>query len=184
MDLTPTSAIVLGLLSFGDATSYDLKTRVNASIGNFWSVPHSALYAEPERLLEAGLVTAHREEGGRRRRVFSLTDAGRAALADWRAQTPEGLTELRNPALLKLFFGADPAEVAASQLDRHRDKLAHYESIKALDDGKGPRGPFLALEAGLRHEREWIAYWEELAGRPAAGGSRKPRAARTPRARS
>jgi DNA-binding PadR family transcriptional regulator len=169
MDLTPTAAIVLGLLSFGDATSYDLKTRVTTSIGNFWSVPHSALYAEPERLLEAGLVTERREEGGRRRRVFSLTDAGRAAFTTWRAQTPEGLIELRNPALLKLFFGADPAEVAASQLDRHRDKLSHYESIRALDDGKGPRGPFLALEAGLRHEREWIAYWEELAADTAKG---------------
>jgi PadR family transcriptional regulator, regulatory protein AphA len=164
MDLTPTAAIVLGLLSFGDATSYDLKTRVAASIGNFWSIPHSALYAEPERLLEAGYVTERREEGGRRRRVFSLTAAGRAALAAWRAEPAAGLPELRNPALLKLFFGADPAAVAASQLDLHRAKLAHYETIKALDDGKGARGPFLALEAGLRHQREWIAYWEALAG--------------------
>ena len=53
--------------------------------------------------------------------------------------------------------------MAAAQLAAHRAKLAHYESIKAHDDGSGPRGPFLALEAGLRHQREWIAYWEEMA---------------------
>jgi PadR family transcriptional regulator AphA len=171
MDLTPTSIIVLGLLEFGAATPYDLKARVAASIGNFWSVPHSALYAEPERLMTAGLVAERREDGGRRRREFSLTDAGRAALDEWRADPAAGQVELRNPALLKLFFGADPARLAATELERHRAKLAHYEAIKADDDGRGPRGPFLALEAGLRHEREWIAYWEELsrATPPASG---------------
>ena len=162
MDLTPTSIIVLGLLEFGEATPYDLKTRVAGSVGSFWSVPHSALYAEPQRLQRAGLVEERREQGGRRRRVFSLTAEGRRALDAWRAEPAAGLPELRNPALLKLFFGADPAAVAASQLDGHRAKLAHYEAVKALDDGSGPRGPFLALEAGLRHEREWIAYWEAL----------------------
>jgi PadR family transcriptional regulator AphA len=166
MDLTPTSIIVLGMLEFGAATPYDLKARVAASIGNFWSVPHSALYAEPERLMKAGLVAERREDGGRRRREFSLTDAGRAALDEWRADPAAGQVELRNPALLKLFFGADPARLAATELERHRAKLAHYEAIKADDDGRGPRGPFLALEAGLRHEREWIAYWEELSERP------------------
>ena len=69
---------------------------------------------------------------------------------------------MRNPALLKLFFGADPAQLAATELQRHRAKLAHYEAIRARDDGSGPRGPFLALEAGLRHEREWIDFWQEL----------------------
>ncbi len=160
---SPTSIIVLGLLEFGEATPYDLKLRVAGSVGSFWSLPHSALYAEPERLLRTGLVAERREEGGRRRRVFSLTAEGRRALEAWRAEPPTpGLPELRNPALLKLFFGADPAALAASQLGAHREKLAHYEAVKASDDGSGPRGPFLALEAGLRHEREWIAYWEEL----------------------
>jgi PadR family transcriptional regulator AphA len=162
MDLTPTAVIVLGLLEFGEATPYDLKVRVAGSVGNFWSVPHSALYAEPERLAGAGLVTERREAGGRRRRVFSITEAGRRALDAWRAEPPAGALELRDPALLKVFFGADPVAIAEVELARHREKLAGYEATRTLDDGTGPRGPFLALEAGIRHEREWIAYWEGL----------------------
>ena len=162
MDLTLTSVVVLGLLEFGDATPYQLKTRVASTVGSFWSVPHSALYAEPERLAKAGLVAERREQGGRRRREYSITDAGRRALEAWRAEPDAGLADLRDPALLKVFFGADPARMAPAQIAAHREKLAHYEAIKALDDGSGPRGPFLALEAGLRHEREWIAFWEEL----------------------
>ena len=163
MDLSPTAIIVLGLLELAEGTPYDLKTRVANSVGNFWSVPHSALYAEPERLAKQGLVEERREEGGRRRRVFSLTDAGRRALDEWRAEPTSEPAELRDPALLKLFFGANPERMAAAQLPAHRARLARYEQISELDDGSGPRGPFLALEAGIRHEHEWIAFWEELA---------------------
>ena len=74
---------------------------------------------------------------------------------------------------MKVFFGADPAQMAPAQLAAHRERLAHYEALKALDDGSDPRGPFLALEAGLRHQREWIAYWEALvpSGSASPGGS-------------
>ena len=160
MDLTPTAVIVLGLLERGDATPYDLKVRVAGSVGNFWSVPHSALYAEPERLAKQGLVEERRETGGRRRRTFSITEAGRQALAEWRAEPTGEPAELRDPALLKLFFGADPRAMAAAQLPAHRARLARYEEIRKHDDGSGA---FLALEAGIRHEHEWIAFWDGLA---------------------
>ena len=130
--------IVLGLLEFGDATPYDLKTRVAGSVGSFWSVPHSALYAEPERLAKAGLVAERREQGGRRRREFSITAAGRRALEAWRAEPEAGLAELRDPALLKVFFGADPARMAAAQLAAHQAKLAHYESIRRTTTAAAP----------------------------------------------
>jgi PadR family transcriptional regulator AphA len=161
--LTPTSVIVLGLLErSGEATSYDLKAMVAESVGNFWSVPHSTLYAEPERLARAGHVEERRERGGRRRRLYSLTDRGRAALDAWRRDPDAALPELRDLALLKVFFGADPAAVAASRIDAHREKLARYEALKARDDGSGPRGPWLALDSGIRHERAWVEYWQDL----------------------
>lgn len=164
LKLTPTSIIVLGLVeAAGEATPYDLKQGVAASVGNFWSVPHSQLYAEPDRLAEAGLLSERREEGGRRRRVYRITGQGRAALAAWRGEPPEDLGELREPGLLKLFFGADPVELARAQLELHRAKLAEYEERARFDPGTGPRGPWLALQAGIRHAREWIAFWEELA---------------------
>ena len=164
LKLTPTSVIVLGLVeASGEATPYDLKQGVAASVGNFWSVPHSQIYAEPERLAAAGYLTERREQGGRRRRVYAITAEGRRALEEWRREPPEELGELRDPGLLKLFFGADPREIAAIQLELHRAKLAEYEELAGSDPGSGPRGPWLALQAGIRHAREWVAFWEELA---------------------
>jgi DNA-binding PadR family transcriptional regulator len=159
-ELTPTSHIVLGLLSmFGEATPYDLKRMVSASVGQFWTLPHSQLYAEPARLARGGYVTEQQEPEGRRRKLYNLTDRGRRALEDWLAVlTPEPYV-LRDLALLKLFFGANVRELAAVQLDTHRQKLAEYDALRALDPGTGPRGAWLALDLGIRHERETVEFW-------------------------
>ena len=166
--LSPTSLIVLGLLDVGGpCTPYELKARTAGSIGNFWSVPHSQLYAEPERLLERGFVEVTREESGRRRKVYAISEAGRAALRAWTADPAVGRPELRTPALLAVFLGADPREVAERQLPLHEAKLAEYEQLAAGADSAElppgtPRGPRIALEAGIRHEREWVRYWTDV----------------------
>jgi DNA-binding PadR family transcriptional regulator len=165
LKLTPTSYIVLGMLEWlGEATPYQLKQGVAGSVGNFWTFQHAALYAEPTRLARAGLLTESQEQGGRRRKRYGLTDAGRDALRAWRAEPTDELGELREPALLKLFFGADPARLAAVQLEAHRRKLDEYEAIRDGMPAEAPAGPRLALEAGIRAERGFIEYWEELAG--------------------
>lgn len=161
--LTPTSYIVLGLIELGEATPYDLKARVAASVGNFWSVPHSALYAEPDRLAAGGYLTVDQEPDGLRRKRYEITAAGRAALDEWRAGPAPRLPEIRDESLLKLFFGADPRAIAATQRDAHREKLRAYEQRAGEDDGSDPRGPWRTLAAGIAHEREWVRYWSELA---------------------
>ncbi len=163
--LTPTSYIVLGLLEMaGESTPYALKQLVARSVGYFWSVQHAQLYTEPERLAAGGYVTETREEGGRRRRLYSLTEKGRTALEDWRTDATTELAELREPALLKLFFGADPQALAAAQIPANRARLAEYERIRDSMPDEVPDGPRQALEMGIRFERAAIAFWDELAG--------------------
>jgi DNA-binding PadR family transcriptional regulator len=161
--LTPTSYIVLGMLSIaGESTPYDLKQGVAASLGNFWSLQHAQLYSEPERLAAAGYVTERREEGGRRRKHYKITARGRRALAEWLKETTDELPELRDPALLKVFFGADPGPLATHQLAAHRAKLDEYERILEFGGEKMPKGPRTTLEAGIANEREWLRFWSRL----------------------
>src|SRR5436190_18726028 len=163
--LTPTSYIVLGLLDArGEATPYELKRLVAAGVGNFWSLQHAQLYTETARLAGAGYLEEKREEGGRRRKLYRLTDRGREALRDWVATPTREFTELRDLALLKLFFGADPAGLAAEQLEVHEAALAEYERLRSrLAAARGDRGPRLTLESGIGHEREWVRFWSKLA---------------------
>jgi PadR family transcriptional regulator, regulatory protein AphA len=181
IELTPTSYIVLGLLSFsGPATPYDLKQMVTATVGHFWSLPHSQLYAEPTRLARAGYVTEQQEDGGRRRKLYTLTERGRDAFNEWLSTLTPELYMLRDLALLKLFFGADIQQLAEVQLETHRKRLTEYETLHTLMAGqKGPAGPRLSLELGIRHERETVDFWAEQAHtgkkKPAARASRASR---------
>jgi PadR family transcriptional regulator AphA len=150
-------------LADGEATPYRLKQMVAGSVGYFWSLQHAQLYTEPERLARGGYVTETREEGGRRRKLYRITDKGKAALREWRAESTEALAELRDLGLLKLFFGADPKELAPVQIEAHRRRLSEYERIRDEMTEDVPRGPRLALEAGIRHSQTWISFWEDLA---------------------
>ena len=159
--LSPVSYIVLGLVDWlGEATPYQLKNAAASSVGNLWSVQHAQLYSEPERLAAAGLLDEEREEGGRRRRIYRITDAGREALGAWLATPASDLGELRNPGLLQLFFGAEPGPLAAAQAQAHAARLATYEELHAT--APMPEGARLALEAGIAHEREWVRFWSSL----------------------
>ena len=159
--LTDTSYAVLGLLDqWGPATPYQLKQVAQVSVFHFWSIPHTQIYTECARLAEAGLLTERREETGRRRRTFELSASGRRALNGWRADPETDLYELRDPGLLKLFCGADPAALAEAQLARHERRLASYERMRG--DGGMPTGMRLALEAGIGHEREYVRFWSQV----------------------
>jgi PadR family transcriptional regulator AphA len=178
--LTPTSYLVLGLLAReGPSTPYDLKRRMSTTLGHMWSFPHTLLYTEPSRLVDLGLVTERRERHGRRRRLFTITDAGLAALQAWLARPSDQPTELRDLGLLQLFFSdlgspEDRARIAAQELALHQARLAEYEEDHRL----GPRaatGPASKLDRtaerwrgetvkmGILYERAAIAFWEDVA---------------------
>src|SRR3954452_14720692 len=159
--LTDTSYAVLALVDACEpATPYQLKQVAQVSIFHFWSIPHTQIYTECARLAEAGLLKERREEGGRRRRIFEVSAAGRKALGEWRADLDTDLYELRDPGLLKLFCGADPKALAKAQLERHERRLATYEGM--LGEGEMPTGMRLALESGIGHEREYVRFWSRV----------------------
>jgi PadR family transcriptional regulator, regulatory protein AphA len=155
---------VLGLVELLEpATPYQLKRVAQLSILHFWSIPHTQLYTECARLATVGLLEEQREQTGRRRRVYSLSDAGRESLDAWRANPETELYELRDAGLLKLFCGADPAPLADAQLAGHRQRLSVYE--KMANRSEMTDGMRLALEAGIGHEREYIRFWSRLSAR-------------------
>jgi PadR family transcriptional regulator AphA len=164
--LTPTSYVVLGLIEqMQPASPYDLKRAVSMGVGQFWSLPHTQLYAECGRLAEGGLLSERREEGGRRRRIYRLTKSGEQELDRWRSEPTSDLYELRDAGLLKLFFGADPKRLAPQQLAAHEGRLREYEAqLEECRRMKAPPGTIHAIEAGVGHEREYVRFWRRLGG--------------------
>jgi PadR family transcriptional regulator AphA len=179
--LTPTSYLVLGLLAReGPSTPYELERHVRATLGNFWSFPHTLLYTEPPRLASLGLATETRETEGRRRRVFTITAAGTSALEVWLERPSGARTELRDPGLLQLFFAdLTSAEgrrrLAQEQLAIHQAKLAEYRRDEGLERRGGSargqrtvehwRGETLAM--GVLYEAAAVTFWSRVLESPA-----------------
>jgi PadR family transcriptional regulator, regulatory protein AphA len=167
--LGPVSYLVLGIIAMrGPTTPYDLKRLVQLSIGHFWPFPHTQLYAEPARLAEAGLLEEQREDGGRRRRHYSITGAGRERLEEWLAEPVTSPTVIRDLGLLKLFFseltGTDEVlALAHEQANAHRAKLAIYdELLERFADRPDLANRLLSLELGTRLANAALGFWEDV----------------------
>jgi DNA-binding PadR family transcriptional regulator len=177
-DLTPSQFVVLGLIArHGPMTPYDLKAKVEGSVGHYWPIPHAQLYRDPPRLAELGLLREDAEEHGRRRRVFRLTEAGRGALLAWLADPATPEPETRNPALLKLTFAdlgaaGQVGELAANQAARHRQWRDTYREMRDRLDPAAPdtTARLRLITLGIAHEQSYVTFWEALAADPEGTG--------------
>ncbi|WP_059006066.1 PadR family transcriptional regulator [Streptomyces specialis] len=163
MRLTPTSYIVLGLARWSPGvTAYELERTINATVSHMWTIQRSQIYREPARLAEAGLLTAETEGDGRTRTRFTITPDGERSLDAWLAEGVQDMPQLRDLAILKVFFGAGPQALARTRLLAHQARLKEYELLREVG-GLAQSGPRLALEAAIAHERTSIRYWSDLA---------------------
>ena len=168
--LSPTSYVVLGMVGLrGPSTSYDLKRAISRSIGYFWVFPHAGLYSEPQRLVTMGLLAASREQNGRRRRTYSITEDGLRELRAWLAAPTNEHFQLRDVAELKLFFNelGEPGNVqrlAREQIAQHEERIEIYQSMQqrySAVEGVAPR--LVTLRLGLEMEYAALRFWTQLA---------------------
>lgn len=122
---------LLGLLARESLTGYDLTKRFDTTIGFFWSAKHSQIYPELANLTKEGLVTFEvvAQTSKPNKKVYTITEAGREALAEWVASPREKRT-VKDPLLMRVWsLGAVPPEQALPQL---REALEEYEQRLAM----------------------------------------------------
>lgn len=160
--LSGTSYAVLGLVAaWGPCTPYDLKQAIQMTLAHFWPVPHTTFYAEPARLEEAGLLSSDQEAGGRRRKHYAITDAGREALRAWVGEPVAAPPQLRDELMLKVFLGADPEPMAEERRAWHRERVAELEGyLAAVRAGDGTAGMERSLAIGIAYHRAVLGLFE------------------------
>jgi DNA-binding PadR family transcriptional regulator len=151
--LTTTSYAVLSILALREHSTYDLTKQMRYSLHYLWPRAESNVYAEPRRLVEAGLAAAREEwVGDRRRTVYSITREGRGALAGWLA-TPSARQRYESEALLKILFAENGtredllAAIRALREDS-QEALAHWQAIAdSYEAGEGEYPERFALSS-------------------------------------
>lgn len=151
--LSSTSAGVLGLLSVRAWSAYELAKQSRRSLWFAMPRAESVIYAEPKRLVQAGLATVTRERVGRRtRQVYEITPAGRAALADWLTTAPSEPALDIEPLMRVLFADAGTTadlRAALEYLDRWAAERheAGVAICRGYLDGEAPFPERLHLSA-------------------------------------
>ena len=120
--------ILLGLLR-DPATGYDLKGAFSDRIRHFWSAELSQIYPTLKRLEQRGMLRSRVEPSprGPKRKVYSLTDTGRAELRRWLRGGPEVGTE-RFAYLAQLYFMDATGDLGETRafMTELRDHLARW----------------------------------------------------------
>ena len=167
-----TEQAILGFLTWGPMSGYDIKKAIEASIGNFWSESFGQIYPVLKRLAAGGLTTTDeiRSDGGRPSQIYRLTEQGRAALSEWLQQPPVPEPP-RNELLLKLFFGrTNPPNTNIRHVERYRaqaiERLESYDAIERdlrQQHRNQPDLPYwlMTLSYGKHVERALIAWCED-----------------------
>jgi DNA-binding PadR family transcriptional regulator len=151
-DQSPATYGLLGMLAMRSWTGYELTRQVRRSLRFIWPISEGHLYREQTRLVSLGWAVAEQEQTGQRtRNRYTITPAGREALAKWLATPPEE-PHLQIEGVLRAFYAnlgspthlhqtmTTTAEQAHSMLATLQGSVREY-----LTDG----GPMDMLEQGI-----------------------------------
>jgi DNA-binding PadR family transcriptional regulator len=168
---------ILGFLSYGPLSGYDLKSFFDISVQHFWPADQSQIYRTLARLVQQGFVEMEviEQEDRPDRKVHSITASGREELYRWVLESSPSRQE-RVAKLVQIFFAGKLSN--GQVLSLLREMAAHCKrSIAALDavpnrtqalqsmPKVSPRERYfwgLTLEYGQHMTRAKVAWLEDV----------------------
>jgi DNA-binding PadR family transcriptional regulator len=161
-------------------SGYELAHRFDRSIGYFWSATHQQIYRTLRAMEDDGWVSARLvvQRGRPDKKVYTVSDAGRAELARWIAEPLTGrggaLSDTRTRDVAVKLRGAaygDPAalrrQICALRAERAQllDTYRGFEK-KQFPDPSALRGSalhqYLVLRGGIRAEESTVDWLDEV----------------------
>ncbi len=168
---------ILAALAYDEPSGYDLSKAFDATVSSYWTATAQQLYRELEKMEAAGLVVARLVEQEKRpnKRLFSLSDSGRAELHAFTTRSPRPIA-IRDELLVQVeaMELGDPGSIymhveekrAASvkKLGRYKKTRAFLLQERTEEDYLATSksiGPYLTLTRGILFEEEnirWCTY--------------------------
>jgi DNA-binding PadR family transcriptional regulator len=165
---------ILVSLAEKPSTGYELARRFDKSIGQFWTATHQQIYKVLARMESSGWIAGNpvAQEGRPDKKIYDLTEDGRAQLRTWIAQ-PAQAEAARSDLAVKIRGAShgDPKAVA-DEVRRHRalhtQRLEFYlaNEKREFPDPSVLRGQrlhqWLVLRGGINLERGMLDWFDEV----------------------
>jgi DNA-binding PadR family transcriptional regulator len=160
--------LFLALLAGESGHGYELKQTLEQEFGERLPALNAGqIYSTLARLERDGLVVGESVAGdSRRKRVYELTEAGRAVLAAW-IETPVSGTRLKDEFFMKFVVVAS-ARLAEPKTVLEAQRREYLQSLRDLDallvaNGNG-RAAELLVEGAILHlkaDLDWLDLIEQ-----------------------
>ena len=161
--------LLLGLLAGRSRHGYELRSAFEDLFGGTWPLNPGQVYMTLGKLEDEGSVTSEvvEQELLPDRRMYSITEGGRAELKAWTTEASDGPIRIRDEMVAKVLTAmvaesASPLDLIWAQRRNHLQAIAQLRDRKN-DEGITPptklvlEGAILRAEADLR----WLDLVEE-----------------------
>jgi DNA-binding PadR family transcriptional regulator len=161
-------AYFLTLMASRGAYGYEIRQALEREFGDLLPALNAGqIYTTLSRLERDGLIVGHDVLADTRgKRVYTLTDAGRAVLSEW-IETPIPGTRLKDEFFMKLVLVAG-AGLAEPRTLLERQRREYLQSMRDLDDLLETRAKSatteLLVEGAMLHlkaDLEWLDLIEQ-----------------------
>ena len=176
--------LCLGALALGDASGYEIKKLFEDGVfSHFSEASFGSIYPALTKLTDDGLLTcqAHSQEGRPDKKVYSLTDLGRAAFQEALFQ-PLQADKYRSDFLFSLVFANQMPATRVSEILNGKLKELREEYNRIDADGGLQNTPSsdLVKEFGAHVTGSMIEFLEKNRPRIEALGCETEVSAKTP----
>ena len=165
-----TQYVILGMLSTGEKSGYEIRKDMQQSTQNFWYESNGQLYPTLAKLCAEGAISAKNIQADpKSKKTYSITKMGQKKFKHW-LQRDVDYKPMRSELLLKIFFGENVAADNSIQLlNKHRSmlesKLEKSKTVEVMlqqhvDRGEYPINYSLTVKFGIKviaAEIEWCA---------------------------
>jgi PadR family transcriptional regulator, regulatory protein AphA len=158
---------ILGLLSDGPMTGYEIKQFFRNVIKHFWSVSDGQLYPTLKKMHKEEVISLQvvRQDRTANKHVYSITEKGRRHFERWLREPVLKFEELKEPFVLKVFFFSKLSREEILwhlrfQLDLHAKILEEFRGIRESYEDRVTAFQRLIGDVGLLYVEVrivWIA---------------------------
>lgn len=164
-----TKYVILGLLTEGPMTGYDIKKIIDLRFSFFWNESYGQLYPVLKILTDDKLIQADKNIVGRGKIIYSITNEGKKALVEW-LESPTEKETVRFELLLKMYFlGENSADVMKKHvvgfMDSHKNQLAMLDmfekELRPIANIDNHEDVLRVIDFGQKVYRAYIEWCEE-----------------------
>lgn len=159
--------VILGLLTYGSFTGYDIKQIMLGSTSNFMNASFGSIYPALNKLEKEGLIRSTKAiENGKYKKVYTIDEIGEKEFMRWLEEPIEFMRSYED-ILAKIFFYEKLPKEKASKLIKQlisdiNKKIQELEELEV--EVKPVAGYFEAstLNFGIDHLKFMASWYEKF----------------------